>query len=156
MKKTITIIILSLIFVCPILIAGLSDSPPVSLPIDEQLSPNDRVVVYITTSNLVLGRYYMITCDIYNPNYSKTYPAILSMSAATALGQYSYVGTITLNGKELNHSQGVLNQNINKYVLSGAEINTSSDKIVLSFINFDSADAVMLQNCWATYLSKKI
>lgn len=110
------------------------DCPPVSVP-GGDVKPSSQLMVPLTP--LVKGEYYSMICDIKNPNYSKQYPIVLSMSGGP---------NITLNGKPLNSGQAALTLLDNIYTVG--PVNSASN--TLFFQNFDNTDTATITNCVAT------
>jgi len=114
----------------------------------------------ITLDSLIHKRYYDVTCDIENPNYNSSDPVILKLtghwSAHTSPSPTGGVGTITVNGRGLIHSQVLINQFENKYKATDVWVGDTAGYpylfLVLDFENYHESASITVKNCIATYM----
>jgi hypothetical protein len=84
----------------------------------------------------------LVTCDIYNPNYSKPYPVVIRLST------YMRDSNIcSLNGTTSSTKLYLLNNKTSKFRAH----TTYSSWETLNFQNYDDVDTVSVTNCMATY-----
>jgi hypothetical protein len=144
-KEKIVLMLTTLIIVSSTVFAS-HDSPPIPIPETVNVKPN-------TTELLILGafippdngEYFLIKCDILNPNYNIQYPIVLSMGSLDKNGAKIDTVNITLNGKPLNLGQAALTYSDNTYT-AGPVLGWMN----LYFQNFDYTDTATVANCSAT------
>jgi hypothetical protein len=141
-------IILSAFLISTSVFAAIKDSSPIALG-SVTISPNSTV--NLSLSSLPKSRYFDVTCDIVNDNFSKQYPIVISFNSTCYNGENCNPGSsITINGKSLSpgttSQQALLNQLHNNLIVSRV-----TSGATFSFTSYDDSDSAIVQNCTATY-----
>ncbi len=120
------------------------------------VAPNSIFKISLTQA-LIKNRYYEVTCDIENQNYTSDDPVIMKLSYSyydPTYGGRGGVGEITVNGHQLVHDQILLDKLENDYL--ALDIYTSVSGVPytfdLTFENFNLKHSVTVKNCYADYM----
>lgn len=104
-----------------------------------KILPKGNLIIHL--DGLTKNTTYDVMCDIENPMYSKTYPAVIKI----------YPATSAINGKTSRFGQFKLDMLSSKFFTTITTGRDDTDRPDITFTNYDDTDTIYVKNCIADY-----